>query len=265
MPDLPWILQRLCRFFPVIDPFDLRLYVVIQASLFFSLILSAAFSLLSISPWKTFSILASGTFFHLFFDALQIKWANGVHFFAPFSWDLTQFSFVWPESFVSYAVTVFGLAYALYYWKTSLRAPFPLNLKSPKHLIVAAFLILIYLLLPLALLEGPERANNHFVQTLRAVEDRKGKVIEVDRVFYSVQGEKKVLKLFNGEKIKVTGIDLPSSAVVSIRGKFTAKDKISVDVYHLHSKLRDLASYMGLAFIAILWLWSALRHVLTRP
>lgn len=264
IPDLPWIFQRIFRLFSEVDLLDLRLYALIQASLFFSLILSGAFSLLSIRPRKTFLILASGAFFHLLFDAFQIKWANGVHFFAPFSWHLTQFAFVWPESFVSYAVTAFGFVYICYHWLNTLNSPSPFCLKPTKNLIASVVVILIYLLLPFVLLDRPENRNNHFVKTIRSVENRKGKPVEIDRAYYLVQGSEKMLKVFSGERIKVKGVNLQSSAVISIQGQFTDKNEISVSDYHIHSIFRDLASYVGLGLIATLWLYSAYRHVWPR-
>ena len=47
IPDFPWIIQRtVLALIPNINPYDLRLYCVILASLFFSILLSAAISFL---------------------------------------------------------------------------------------------------------------------------------------------------------------------------------------------------------------------------
>ncbi len=48
IPDLPWIIQRFApSLIPGIDLIDLRIYCIIQASLFFCLLLSAAIALLA--------------------------------------------------------------------------------------------------------------------------------------------------------------------------------------------------------------------------
>ena len=57
-PDLPWILQRLVQVaLPSFDAYDLRLYAIVQASLFFCLLLSLALAMFSTLFWRTFAIL----------------------------------------------------------------------------------------------------------------------------------------------------------------------------------------------------------------
>ena len=96
IPDLPWILQRLIwTGLPDIDRYDLRLFATAQSSLFFCLILSVALAALSKRFWKVFIILGINSLLYLLMDALQNKWANGVQFFAPFNWKMTNFDLFW--------------------------------------------------------------------------------------------------------------------------------------------------------------------------
>ncbi len=255
IPDLPWIIQRIVRLImPNLDRIDLRLYVIVQASLFFCLILSASFALFSRRPKSTFLVLGSGALLHLMIDALQIKWSNGVHLFAPFDWQLLNFALVWPESLPTYWVTAFGLIYASLHFKKSAGFPFPLTIRNPKQSRIGFIFLVLYFLLPLGFLDGPEKANNHHVRTLRQTEFRQGKAIEVDRGYYLYNENGGTLSLFNGENVEVQGIDLDRSGLVSIRGVFSKKDQIQVHEIHYHRSFRDPASYLGLAIIAILWL-----------
>ena len=74
IPDLPWIFQRIVHLaIPRIDPLDLRLYVIVQASLLFSLIFGAALAMFTVNIRRTFTILSMGAMLHLIFDALQTK------------------------------------------------------------------------------------------------------------------------------------------------------------------------------------------------
>ncbi|MFQ5598420.1 MAG: hypothetical protein ACE5GK_10265 [Nitrospiria bacterium] len=260
IPDLPWILQRLIPFvWKDIDRLDLRLYAIVQASLFFCLILCAGFALYSSRPKNTFFILAYGALIHLLLDALQIKWANGVHLLAPFNWRLLNFALFWPESLPTYLITAFGLLYALLFWKRSAGAPFLLAIRTAKESAVGILFVLTYLLLPLALLDGPEASDNHFVLTLRSIDDRPGKVIEIDRADYEHHPKGGSLHLFNGERFKVDGFDPGRSGLFSIKGFFSQQDRIQVRESHRHRFFRDAASYMGLGFIALLWTCSGLR------
>jgi hypothetical protein len=78
---------------------------------FFCLILSFALAALAKRFRKVFIILVINSLLHLFLDALQTKFANGVQFFVPFSWKMTNLELFWPESLPTYLLTAFGLIY----------------------------------------------------------------------------------------------------------------------------------------------------------
>jgi len=81
VPDVPWILQRLVSALNSgVDPYDLRLYAIVQSSLAMSLVLSAALAAFSRRPRTVFAILAFNATFHLVLDALQTKWGTGLTF-----------------------------------------------------------------------------------------------------------------------------------------------------------------------------------------
>jgi len=258
VPDLPWILQRALRFFfSALNPLDLRLYVIVQATLVFSLILSACFALLSSAPRKTFFILAFGVFFHLILDAFQIKWANGVHLLAPLDWDLFQLALFWPESWPTYFVTGLGLSYVAFTWRKTISEPLPFSLSSARRLYGALALFVVYLLLPFSLMDASEANDNHFVQTLRHLESRTGKPIAFDRAYYEHASPAGKLRISTGEKLDVVGLNVAYSARVSVRGRFLDPKTIQVDAYHVHlPHFRDNASYLGLGLIALIWGWS---------
>ena len=58
IPDVPWILQRVVRtVVNGVDPYDLRLYAIAQASFVGCLFLCGVFSAVSDKPRKVFTIL----------------------------------------------------------------------------------------------------------------------------------------------------------------------------------------------------------------
>jgi hypothetical protein len=229
IPDLPWIIQRAAKvLLPNIDPYDLRLYVVIQASFLFCLLLSSSLAALSRHFWKTFAILGSNSFLHLFLDAFQIKWANGVHFIAPISWHLTQFRFFWPETFSTYMITAFGLFYIAFNGRLALVTPIGINIGSPRRLVAATILIAVYFAGPLLLVNGPATADNHFVTTLRDRASRPGRQVELDRARYIYRPSGGNLQIFSGEELNVEGVDLDHSALISVQGVFNSEDAIRV-------------------------------------
>ncbi|MFP4309492.1 MAG: hypothetical protein ACLFQQ_19940 [Desulfococcaceae bacterium] len=261
VPDLPWIFQRAARvFLPGANPVDLRLYATVQASLFFCLFFSAGAALLSRRPLRNFAILALGSALHLFLDALQIKWGNGVHFFAPFSWRMTQFGLFWPESPATGFFTFLGMGVlgAFGFRRTDEDAPIRRMANLPTAWTLAGFLLAGYLLLPPALLSGPERANNHYAATLRDKENRIGKPIQLDRVRWEPETG---IHVFSGDALKADGLEGAPAGTVSIQGRFVSRNRIEVRRWKRHpAGLRNLASYIGLSGIALAWGWAGFRR-----
>jgi hypothetical protein len=262
LPDLPWIFQRFVRaVFSGVDPYDLRLYVIVQSSLFFCLLLSFALATLSAHFWRTFAILGINSFLHLLLDAFQTKWANGVHFLAPFNWQLTNFGLFWPESFITYLFTGFGLAYFVWSWRVSVKIPLDLKWQPAIRGLALFALLTAYFATPLMLLDGPEKANNHFVKTFRTQKGRTGSYVEIDRVAYDDNASGGVIHTFAQEELNVDGMPLNSSSAVSVRGTFITQDRIRVKEYHVHAHLiRDSGSYLGLTLVALLWIDAVRRR-----
>lgn len=262
IPDLPWILQRVLKpTVPGLDPYYLFSYASVQSSLFCSLILCIALAVISDNFGKTFKILGLNAFLHLFLDAFQIKWANGVHFLAPFSWRLTNFGFFWPESLPTYLLTGFGLVYVIFSWKQCIAKPTKLTIKPILRITVTGSIILIYFSLPLSFLNGPLRSNNHFLKTLHEHEKRQEKYVEFDRASFQPGSKGNILFDFTGEEINIDGIKSCKPATVSIQGTFVAEDKILVHNYHIHSNwFRNNSSYLGLFLVTILWIWPQMLY-----
>ncbi|MCI5159072.1 MAG: hypothetical protein D3906_11690 [Candidatus Electrothrix sp. AUS1_2] len=265
LPDIPWILQRLLAGVPRIDPVDLRIYTIIQSSLFFCLLLSATIALLTRNSRKVFLILALNSLLHLLLDACQIKWANGSLFFAPFYWKLTGFAWFWPEDRLSLLLTVFGLIVFLpAAWrdrtkKTARKAlvnrhapstPVYKHTGNKKRL--ALLLSAGYFLLPFCFFTGPISANNHYVATLRSAQ-RRGLEFRLDRRPY--RGSDQTVLSYNRERFHLKGENLPvQNSILSLQGQFITDDTILVEDYHVHQGHRDSASKIGIFLLGMVWL-----------
>ncbi len=250
LPDFPWILQRVVRAgLPGVDPFSLRLYAIVQASLFVTLFLCLGIALLSRRPGTVFGILSSNALLHLLLDATQTKWGNGVHLFAPFSWEIKNFAWYWPESLPTYVLTAAGALYLVwiaYRWKPPAAAP---SSRRPRGT-VAIFLGL-YFVLPFFFMDSLQGVNSHYVSLLRIQQDRLGQPVELDRTTLSQPSQ---LKILSGEQIKTTGLRLPPGTRVSVRGEFVDNETIEVHAWHHHPKgIRELFSYIGLGALLLVW------------
>lgn len=259
LPDVPWILQRVVRVVaPATDPYALRLYCIAQASLVVTLLLCGAVALLARGPLPVFAVLAGNSVLHLVLDALETKWANGVHLFAPFSWKMWNAGLVWPENVVVTSLTVAGLCYAFWSW---LRHPPSASrpTRRRRRWAGAGVLIGLYLLAPLGLRDGPAAADNHFVATLRAEEARPGRYVEFDRNPYLHRPDGSFIVSFAGDTLRLRG-ELPDrSGTASLRGVFVDARTVRVREVRLHRTwFRDGASYLGLLFLLALWIrsWS---------
>jgi hypothetical protein len=249
VPDLPWILQRSVLFsFRRLDFYELRLYVIVQASLLFCLIICGFFSALTERPKKIFGILSLNCFLHLSLDALELKYANGVHLLAPFSWRLVNAGLFWPESTIVIFLSMLGV---LIFVSESIRRPtvrIGFSLRGPRTVAVLVSLLVAYFLFPFLFTESVEAEDNHFVRTLRQQESRIGKLVEFDRVAYLDRQEGHFLRTFAGEELRVAGELMGRPGVVSARGVFRDENTIILHQIHQHWQgARDAASYIGLS------------------
>lgn len=257
IPDIPWILKRIAIFTGLgVNQYDLTQYASVQASLLFSLLLCGAVALVSSSPARIFLLLGTNSLFHLLLDATQIKWANGVHFFAPFSWQMTSFNLMWPENPINYGLTAAGIIALIYFGVKDRQKSTALTLK-PGQLIGAILLLVLYFSLPIWLKSGPYNVDNHFAATIRSVEERAGKYIELDRSHY--RQKDKTVKVFSREFIRVTGDQPSHDTLLSVQGRFTDNHTIHISKYHIHGPVRDASSALAIVGIILIWLVAFVR------
>lgn len=254
IPDLPWIFRRAVHFLALgIDPFALRSYAIIQASLFGCLIFSAAIALFARRIWTVLAVLSGNAILHVGLDAMQTKWGNGVHLFAPFSWEITNWGLFWPESVPTYVLTAVGLLYIAWHWQSSVNGPLGLTWPDIWRLTGALVLLGGYFAGPLFLLHEPIDANTHSLKTLSMTSGRTGRSVEIDRASYVETKGQHFLDHYGG-RVQVEKLRIQAPAVVSIRGVFVDENMINVKKLHVHSNgLRDYPSYLGLGLIAMLW------------
>ncbi|MFZ0389140.1 MAG: hypothetical protein WAN36_01680 [Calditrichia bacterium] len=262
LPDIAWILHRILKiFYSGWNPFDLRLYAIVQSTLFFSLVLAAAISLLALRSRAVFLVLSGNALLHLLLDALQTKWGNGVHLFAPFSWKLINWGFFWPESFVTYFITAAGLIFIIFYWRKAANT-FPEFRRPAFPRFTFAFLFLTaYFILPFLFFGAAEKSDSHSVQTLRLTDARTGKDVEMDRAEIKAAANGLVVQNFSRIKFRIKGKEIPpAGTVVSLKGRFIDEQTIRADQIHIHpGVLRDIPSYLGILLIFVIWLIAYLQ------
>jgi hypothetical protein len=261
LPDVPWILQRASRVFaPGADPYHVLYYSTIQASLAFCLLLGAALAALSSRFWRAFAILGLNALFHLLLDACELKWASGVHFFAPFSWRFVNFGLIELQGVGVFLLTALGVVVYAATWRRSVAAPPDLLFQPRGRVVAAAGLLCAYILLPLAFLHGPERADNHFAKTLLARAERPGRPVEFDRAVFLPSPTGNRIRIFSGEELQIEGVTNDQPAAISVRGSFVAENRVRAIEYRItSSRFRDGASKVGLFLVGLLWLVSAVR------
>ncbi len=256
IPDLPWIVKRFILLaHPSIEQLWLQAYLLLQATLLFSLLLSAALACLSARKLQTFLILASCSLVHLLLDATQTKWGNGADLWIPFDWQMLNFGWYWPEHWFSYVMTLWGLAVMIFYWRESTsRAPdIVLNWSN-----TMACLILLgsYCLLPLVLIDQARQQDSHYNGTLYS-DDRTGKAIAFDRKTVKRGEHGEWLVDLYGEWVALDGVVGDDLQIVSVQGRFSQQNRIAVSDYRVHpGLLRNYLSLVGLFLVALIWGWS---------
>ncbi len=254
IPDLPWIVLACLIPLELFNPYDLRLFCTAQASLLFCLFFSAALACCAKQTGKTFMVLAGNCFFHLVLDALEIKWGNGVHLIAPFSWKMMHNGMVWPGHPLVLGLTLIGFLYLLFNRQSCAAFSSQPCIPGRKKITIGLLCLGCYLLAPLFFLEQLEEANTYNIHTLRMKDQRPGKEIEFDRVHYFA--EQQTLQTFAGERIIVGGSQPALSGRVSFRGHFLTPTSFASAEHHYHRDRRDLATLLGLFMTCTLLLQS---------
>ena len=264
IPDIPWMFMRFIEFFfPSKSTYDLKLYTVIQASLFFSIILSLAISFFSTRYFRSSLILIFGSFIHLFFDAFQIKWGTGSHFLLPFDWSIVYFGFFWPESIPTYLITIFGLIFAAFTLKQTINAPTELCWPTGGKIPLLIFFIFLYLIWPLFLMDKAEETNIRSIKVMRGKESRIGKEVSYNRENYIYNESGESFLHYAEGKFLIKGIELNKSVSISVKGRFISENAIEVSDYKIHTKgARELSSISGLFLVFSIWCWILLKKVL---
>jgi hypothetical protein len=256
IPDLPWIWRHvIMNLDTVIDPYDLRLFTLVQASLLFCLLLSMAFALLSKKPRLVFVILAVNSLVHLLLDAVEIKWGNGVHLFAPLDWHLLNFGLIWPDSLPVTILSIMGLLFCIWVLANPPSRPIHLLPGNSLRLFSALALVSVYSVAPIALMNGPYSTDANSIATLKERDSRIGKEILMDRETYLRGEEKDTVITFAGERLDIISeLRASDDSRVSLIGEFVDHDVIRIQHFHEHKSLwRDFASYIGLFVVALTW------------
>lgn len=254
IPDIPWIAQRFLALLPGVNRLDLRIYSINQSSLFFCLILSAALALGTKRFLPVFGMLGINSLFHLLLDATQIKWANGVQLFVPFSWQLLRFDWFWPEHIFAYAGSLAGLIFLAFTWKKTVALDLQLSRPKPFRGAIMLFLLLFYGGGPLLFFQQALEANNHFCRTLTNKPERPGQTIEFDRGSFS--SKDKMFLPFTQERFMLEGQLPKTDSLLSLQGRFLSPNTIEVTAFHQHSRFRDRAATLGILLVAAIWIFS---------
>lgn len=263
LPDIPWMLQRMVRqLAPWVDPYDLRLYVVVQASLALTMLLVLAMALCQLQGRRVGFVLGFNVLLHYLLDAMQVKWASGVHLLAPVRWQSLRIGLWPPEGLAIIGLTLFGFGYVIWHWaRTQRPACGPAVQLSARRKWLALSLVAAYGLLPLALMADAQKHNVHFVDTLRHLSQRKGKPIEIDRGRFVKSEDGGLLETFAGENIVLTGHLPDTGDCLSLIGRFTAPRSIHVQKYFVHRPgYRDGATIIALLLLSGGWLHAAIQR-----
>ena len=249
IPDIPWIILRISLALGLADPYVLRLYTTVQASLLFCILAAVFLAQLAARPAWTFGILSGNCLLHLLLDATQVKWANGVHLTEPLDWTALHFSLFRMDHPLGLPLTAAGLFLLFRYWPEISRQQYWRPTLGPARTLVAAAGLFLYLTGPLPLLDDLRQTDFHFLQTLQDKPARPGKYVEFDRVVFDHQ--QPAIRIFTGEQIRLIGKIPARSGTISIRGRFIAPGIVQAIDVQLHDGSRKFASIAGI-FLACL-------------
>ena len=260
LPGVPWIVRRVVASLGVpADPIDLRMYAMAQASLAATLLLCGVFAALAAKPRLAFSVLGFNALVHLLLDACEMKWGNGVHLFAPFSWRMTSFDLISGEGVLMASLSIAGAL--LVAWEIVRPRLQSLDLDiRPVRVAAAGTLLVAYAVIPLAFLGSIEASNSYSVSTLRQADRRRGESVSLDRTMFRATAGGGEVHLWTGEVVRATGTVPASDARLSLSGTFLESDLLRVDRFVQHRQHIDWQTYLALAMLSVLWAWPHLAR-----
>jgi hypothetical protein len=137
---------------------------------------------------------------------------------------------------------------------------------DPRCWLVGSGLVVVWLVLPLALIPGARRSDAHFVRTLEEVAERAGRPIELSRAHAYERPGADIAETLEGEVVTLDGLTVDGAQTISIRGVFLDQTTIRVDQWFVHARgARAGASYVGLAVVGLLWgRWARTRWIRRR-
>ena len=108
---------------------------------------------------------------------------------------------------------------------------------------------------------GAESADAQFVGTLRDVEHRAGRYVELDRYRFTPALEGGRLRIFSGENLALAGPQPDRPCTLSVRGRFRTPEVLEVAEYHVHWPFfRDAASGLGLLALLLVIVERGRQH-----
>lgn len=255
LPDLPWIARRAIeKLVPGQSPFDLQAFGYAQASLLLCLVLAAGLALLSRWPGRTFATLALGSLAHLLLDALELKHGNGVHLVAPLDWHLLSLELVMADGSAAMALNLLVLPLVAWLLWRGRPTPPPDRLPAWPRLLASAALLVIWLLAPLAMIDGPYATDSGSIRTLRFAEQRLNREVAFDRRPVVHEAGAAFVVTVEGERIRLVGAELDGVEQISLHGRFIAADTVEVAGFLAGVPgRRDLPTYLGLLLVALWW------------
>lgn len=262
LSDIPWIVRKLLGAMPDFsDPYTVRLYAIVQASFLFCLVLCVAVSVFSKRFLPTFILLSASCLMHLILDATELKYSAGIHLFVPFSWYSFDLPILKTDGVAALILTFIGGAVAFFlsvhvvlrHRKLSSGSRL-MNLDlSTVRASVGLIALLVYFLLPIALIDQAISANVGSIGTLMERENRTGKTVKFDREWLKVQDGEVFMSTFANEDLAVENLSPDqkyNGRKVSGIVEFVTSESVNFKVIHVYENYwRDWASYPGLLFI----------------
>ena len=261
-PDLPWIVRRLIDMTSIsLEPISALAYFIAQASLVGCVFPCIAFGFLFTNFKPVAALALLGCLVHLLLDSLQVKWGNGVHLFAPYDWEILSLSVFQIDSVFTNLLTFAGIIPFLFVTKA--RHDARLLCLNPVRLAGCCICLIAYFAVPFLFISDVVASNSRYLQTLENKDERRGKMLELDRETASVTGDTWYTTTHIGEVLAIVNPDanMTDGGTYSFRAEFYDEREIWLIDWKRHSGMRDIASYIGLLAIAC---WMTTILILSR-
>lgn len=251
IPDLPWILQRVLLYVDgSFSALHIRSYCLALSTPALCLLLSWGISLLFRNPVRTLTVLFSQCLLHFFLDGLEQKGGIGILWFAPLNWASFSFEILSMDGVFVRGLSILGIVLGLILIFRRSNQNKDLFRLNRVRMIGSSALLMIYLLVPLALMDTIIEKDVHHFRSWAMPSTREDNSISFDRAVLVPGCPTYIKNDLTPEPVVLKGFKSEEPGLIIGRGMFASENELILKDYTIIDRNeRSVATFVGIVMV----------------